>query len=443
MNNTIAAIATPPGTGGVAIVRISGTDALSVAQKVSNLKDFQANTVKPCVFYAADGKTVLDRGLLSVFRAPHSYTGEDVAELNCHGSYFLAQKLLTVVLQAGARLAEPGEFTKRAFLAGKLDLTQVEAVADMISAGSDLSLKMALQHLEGDVCREIRSLRNDFLQILSGIEAALDYPEEISDPQISEIQKKLESSSTQITTLLADSDKGLLMKTGATVVLVGKPNAGKSSLFNALLKYNKAIVSDLPGTTRDALEAEISLGGLKINLIDTAGLRETQDVLEKLGTERSQAHLQSADLVLAIFDAASGVTEEDQKILTLLQNRPHLCVINKIDLSEKMELANSIQISAKTGQNLDILIERVLETLNLRHIDINKTVYVSSLRQKNKLIQAARSIEKCLSALKSVDFLDVLAPFLKEVIVTLGEITGDETSAEIIDNIFSTFCVGK
>ena len=350
---------------------------------------------------------------------------------------------MTEVLKAGARLAEAGEFTKRAFLAGKLDLTQVEAVADTISAGSDLSLRLALRHLEGDVRQKIRQIRGEFLQILSELEAALDYPEEISDPPLEKIRLLLQNTQKTFAQLLADSDKGLLLKSGAVIVLAGKPNTGKSSLFNALLKHNKAIVTETPGTTRDALEAEAQIGGLRVTLIDTAGLRETQDAVEKLGVERSRAHLQTADLTLAVFDAASGVTAEDQAFLTELQDRPQLRVANKSDLSEKVNIPGALLVSAKTGQNLDLLAAKILEKLDLRRVDFSQNIYISSLRQKDQLIRAEKILWKALTALEAAAYLDVLAPYLKEIITALGEITGDAVSAEIIEQIFANFCVGK
>ncbi|GBR76852.1 tRNA modification GTPase MnmE [Candidatus Termititenax persephonae] len=443
MSNTIAAIATPPGTGGVAIVRVSGLDAFAIAAQVTSLKNFTGNTIRPCAFTTADGQTVLDHGLLAVFTAPRSYTGEDTVELNCHGSDYLARRLLSEVLVAGARLAEPGEFTKRAFLSGKLDLTQAESVADMLSAGGNLSLNLALQHLDGDVSREIRRLRREILQILAEIEAALDYPEEIADPDTEKIRQILGAARETTARLLADSDAGLLIKSGAQIVLAGRPNVGKSSLFNALLKHNRAIVTDIAGTTRDALEAEADIGGLKVTLLDTAGLRETTDPLERLGVERSRACLQNADLVLAIFDAASREPDADEKFWAEIKHLPHLRILNKIDLLEKVDETDSIPISAKNGVNLDLLGAKILEKLNLRRVDFSRYVYVSSLRQKNKLIQAAKHLEKCLSALGKTNYLDVLAPYLKAVAAALGEITGDEVSEEIIEQIFANFCVGK
>ncbi|MDR1998192.1 MAG: tRNA uridine-5-carboxymethylaminomethyl(34) synthesis GTPase MnmE [Candidatus Margulisbacteria bacterium] len=440
---TIAAIATPPGTGGIAIVRVSGPDAPAIARRLTDRRNLAPNTIHRCALYSADRTQKLDDGLLAFFQAPHSYTGEDVAEFNCHGSDWLARKILEQCLLSGARLSAPGEFTRRAFLAGKLDLTQAEAVAELISAGGELSLALALRHLEGDVSAGIKNLRAEFLAALAGLEAALDYPEEIDAPAPAGIINLLQAAQRQVAQLLADSSRGLLIKSGANIVLAGKPNSGKSSLFNALLKYDRAIVTEIPGTTRDALEAEVSLGGLRVNLIDTAGLREAADQIERLGIERSRAHMQSAELVLFLLDAETGLTPAERQILADLEGTRHLVLINKCDLPHSLDYPGALPVSARTGANLDLLEQKILESLNLRNIDLSKKVYISSLRQKDRLIRAAELIARTLESSQTVAYLDLLAAPLKAIVVTLGELTGEETSAEIIEEIFANFCVGK
>ena len=349
--DTIAAIATPPGPGGVAVVRVSGALTKDIVRRLTSLPTFDPNTIRPCRFYSADRSAVLERGLLAAFLAPHSYTGEDSAEFHCHGSYYLARQILEQILQSGARLAQPGEFTKRAFLAGKLELTQVEAVADMLNAGSALQLRLAMRHLEGDVAKAIKSLRREILQTLAGLEAALDYPEELSGPTTGQILELLAAVRTKIDRLLTDSSAGLRIKAGVSIVLAGKTNAGKSSLFNALLRQDRAIVADLPGTTRDALEAAASFGGLQVNLIDTAGLRESTDRLEQLGMERSREQLRSADLILFVLDGATGYTEADRQTLELFQGLPYLTILNKADLPHE-DYPGALEISAKDGLGL-------------------------------------------------------------------------------------------
>ena len=443
LSDTIAALATPAGTGGVAIVRVSGPLALNIAQKLTDCSKLTANTITPCNFYNAQRTEKLDYGLLSIFKAPRSFTGEDSIEFNCHGSYFLAQKILEQVLICGARLADPGEFTKRAFLAGKIDLTQAESLADMLNAASDWQLQLALKHLDGDVAKKIKQLRQNILIVLAELEAALDHPEEIPDPQLQKIRDLLSAAQKEIENLLRLSRQGLLIKSGVSIVLAGRTNAGKSSLFNALLKYERAIVTEIPGTTRDALEAEINLGGLRVTLIDTAGLRITSDKLERLGIERGRDRLKSADIILYLLDAAEGLTDADQKNLAELSDKKILLVLNKTDLPHTSAPAGALKISAQTGQGLDELTTILLKTLNLQNIDLNKNIYISSLRQQDKLHQAERVIAKALAGLKTLDYLDALSVYLKELVVILGEITGEETTDELLEQIFANFCVGK
>ena len=441
--DTIAALATPAGAGGIAVVRVSGPQALAIAQKLTDCKTFTANTIKPCNFYDARRTEKLDYGLLSIFRGPHSFTGEDSAEFNCHGSYFLAQKILEQTLICGARLAVPGEFTKRAFLAGKIDLTQAESLADMLNAGSDWQLQLALKHLDGDVARKIKQLRQNIMAVLSELEAALDYPEEIADPAPEKIRSLLTGVLAEIEQLSAHSRQGLVIKSGANVVLAGRTNAGKSSLFNALLKYERAIVTDIPGTTRDALEAEINLGGFKVTLVDTAGLRAAGDTLEQIGIARGRERLKSADLILYVLDAVSGLTAEDKQNLAELPEQKTLLVLNKSELPDSQDYPGALKISAQTGLGLDSLTSGIINFLGLQNIDFNKNIYISSLRQQDKLQQAGRILAKALAGLQAAGYPDVLSGCLKELAVTLGEITGEEVSAEIIEEIFANFCVGK
>ena len=441
VSNTIAAIATPSGTGGISIIRVSGTQTRAIATQITDLKKFPPRVLQVCQIVNKNQK--LDTGMAVFFEAPNSYTGEDVLELHCHGSYFLAQKILEELLKLGARLAAPGEFTKRAFLAGKLDLTQAESVADMLNAGSELQLHLAQKHLEGDVAAEIKNLRQKILLLLAELEAALDHPEEIEDPQTKKIRILLNDVQKKITKLLEDSGQGLLIKSGARIVLAGHTNAGKSSLFNALLLHDRAIVTDIAGTTRDTLEAEASLNGLKTTLIDTAGLRDTADKIEKLGVKRSHAQIAGADLILFILDAAAGFTAEDKKILELLSAKKFLPVINKADLPNSFDYPNAVKVSAKTGQGLPELTKKILELLDLQNIDISKNIYISSLRQKEKLIAAEKILAKTQETLKTLEYPDVLAIYLKELVVVFGEITGEEVSAEVIEEIFANFCVGK
>lgn len=438
---TIAAIATPPGTGGVAIIRISGPKALAIAKQLTKKSSFKPNSIVPTGIYTTLG-TEVDHGVVSYFKAPRSYTGEDVIELNCHGSYFLAQQLLEECLKAGASLAGPGEFTKRAFLAGKIDLTQVEAVAEMISAKSATSAQLALKHLEGDVSQAIRQIRTELVQALAEIEACLDYPDELEEPPRAKLSQQLTHYKKTIDQLILDAHTGQILREGIRIALIGKTNVGKSSLFNRLAKASKAIVTDVHGTTRDYLEANIIIKDVAATLVDTAGIRDPQDTVEKLGIERSKEFLHAADLILFILDATTGLTSEDKQIIAQLPKEKTLWLANKSDTGKNIPAA-ALGISAKTGEGLAALEKAILKKMDLAKLDMSAHVYISSLRQKEQLLRIQDIFVRALGSIKNAGYIDLLAVELKEAIVALGEITGDQVSDEIISHIFSNFCVGK
>lgn len=444
LQDTIAAIATPPGTGGVGIIRISGHNAFKIIQILTNrTAPWPPYSLTPATIYDTVKKEPLDQVIIGSYHAPHSYTGENTIEINCHGSYFLTNKLLTECLQAGARLAKPGEFTRRAFLNGKLDLTQVEAVAEMIGAKSDLSAQLALKHLKGSISRQIAAIRQTFMQLYAEIEASVDFPEEMQEPQKEKIKHLLKTNQQEIALLLRNSAQGLMIKEGLKIVLVGQTNAGKSSIFNALLKEEKAIVTEIHGTTRDAIEAEVDLHGIRATLIDTAGIRESQDKIETLGIQKSQEFLKTADLVLYIVDASKGLTAEDQAISEQVKEKPLIFVLNKIDLAPDVKLKDAVNVSAQQEKGLDKLKTVILKLMDLYQLDISKQTYISSLRQQEILIRVNNAIAEALNLLDEQVPLDILTIDLKKIIVELGEITGDEVSEETIDYIFKNFCVGK
>lgn len=441
--DTIAAIATPLGVGGIAIIRISGAQAISIIKKLTRHKTFKKNTVVHTALYEFNKNKKIDQVVVTTFIAPNSYTGEDTIEINCHGSIYLAKKVLEEVIKAGANLAGPGEFTKRAFLAGKIDLTQVEAVAEMIAAKTDLSAQLALQHLEGSISKEIKKIRRDFVELLSAIEAAIDFPEEINPPSSAKIRLLYKKNKKALEALLQNSNKGLLIRQGLTIALAGKTNVGKSSLFNYLCRENKAIVTHLPGTTRDALEAEISIGGIKATLIDTAGLRQTRNRIETLGIAKSKEYLDSADLVLYLLDTHQGFTSADQKIISATKNKNIIYVLNKIDLRPNYKFKNALKISAKTGQGIATLENKILEVMDLKNLELNKQNYVSSFRQKEKLLKLVDLFQAFQPKITPKIDYDLIAIDIKNIIYVLGEITGDQISEEAIKYIFDNFCVGK
>ncbi len=441
--DTIAAIATPPGVGGIAIVRISGSEALAVISKLIPRQKLAPNKLVITSFHELNKTKKIDQVVVSFFKSPDSFTGEDTVEINCHGSIYITNKILEECLKAGARLALPGEFTKRAFLAGKIDLTQVEAIAEMIAAKTDLSAQLALKHLEGTVSKQIKTIRQKFLELLAEIEASVDFPEEIAEPQRRKMALLFKQANIEINDLIQEAKQGQLIKNGITVVLAGRTNVGKSSLFNYLVRENKAIVTDIHGTTRDALEAEISLQGIKVNLVDTAGIRKSQNKIELIGIEKSKEHVETAEIVLYLLDAADGFTKADEKILSRVTNKNIIFALNKIDLRPEYKYPKAIGISSKTGQGISKLETAILKFMDLKNIDINKKTYISSLRQKQKLLKVKESLETLRRDTLNVKTLDLLAIEVKNIVVSLGEITGDEVSEEAIEHIFANFCVGK
>jgi tRNA modification GTPase len=441
--DTIAAIATPLGVGGIAVIRISGEQAFPLIKRLTRLKNIKQNSAQVTTLYSFEKKQKLDQVVVTAFKNPHSYTGEDVIEVSCHGSLYLTKKILEETLLAGARLAKPGEFTKRAFLAGKIDLTQVEAVNEMIGAKSDLSAQLALKHLEGNVSQQIKKTRQCFLEVLALLEASIDFPEEIEPPSYKKITSLVNAASKTISALLKNSRQGLLIRQGITIALAGKANVGKSSLFNYLCQENKAIVTHIPGTTRDALEAEISLQGVKATLIDTAGLRKTKDIIETLGIAKTKEYLSAADLILYLIDAESGLSKEDKKILSGGTNKNIILVLNKIDLNPTISVPKAINISTKTGKGIAALENKILELMDLKNLDLSKHTYISSFRQQEKLIKVNESLDELKTQIEQIKNIDLLTIDVKNIIVQLGEITGEDVSEETIEYMFANFCVGK
>ena len=445
-NDTICAAATPPGTGGLGVVRVSGPSAFAVVDAVTRRRScasFAGHTLHRSRVVDADG-SIIDDVLVSVFHAPRSYTGENVAEISAHGSPLIVGQILARLLDCGARLARPGEFTERAFLNGKMDLAQAEAVGDLIAAQTAQAQRLARRQSEGKLSRAVQNIRSGVLGVLAQIEATIDFPEEVGELDSAACEAALQTARRQIADLLATADSGILVREGMSVVLAGRPNVGKSSLLNALLRTNRAIVTAIPGTTRDVLEETLNLSGIPLRLSDTAGLREATDEVEQLGVARTRDSMEAADLVLLVLDAEIDETPEDADLRQSLASRPHLVVWNKWDLSAQSALPNDgIAVSALTGWNLDALEAAILQTALGGASSIPESALVTHARHKQALSAAALQIDAARQSLTAGLPADFASIDLRGALNTLGTITGETATEDVIAEIFSRFCIGK
>lgn len=455
--DTIAAIATAVSNSGIGIIRISGEEALNVADRIFRPKkgdrkvsDMESHTVH--YGYITDGEEVIDEVLLIVMRAPKTYTCEDVVEIDCHGGVLVIKRLLETVLKYGARPAEPGEFTKRAFLNGRIDLSQAESVIDVINAKNDMALKSSVSQLRGAVSGKIREIRSVILHELAFIESALDDPEHYTlDDYQEELRGKMTGALNDVEKLLASSDNGKMMKEGIRTVIVGKPNAGKSSLLNLLVGEERAIVTEIAGTTRDILEEQIQIGGIGLNVIDTAGIRDTDDVVEKIGVSRSLEYLGKADLVIYVVDSSTVLDENDRNIMDAIQDKKAIVLLNKSDLETQTEAADIrnyldkpvISISAKEQQGMDVLKETIQEMFFSGNITFNDEIYITNIRHKNALAEAKKSLEMVLQSMADGMPEDFLTIDMMSAYEELGTIIGEAVGEDLVNEIFSKFCMGK
>lgn len=459
---TIAAIASGLTCSGISIIRISGEDAFAIADKVfsaaskKTVSDMKSFTVS--YGHIVDkGKTV-DEVLLLKMKGPHSYTREDVVEIDCHGGIVVTKAVLNTVLSAGARLAEPGEFTKRAFLNGRIDLSQAEAVSDIISARSSLALQNSINQLKGDVKEKIGSLRDTLLSKTAFIEAALDDPEHYSfDGFDEELHEVVTNVLDEIDKLIKSSDNGRIIREGVNTVILGRPNAGKSSLLNVILGEERAIVTDIAGTTRDTLEESVTLDGLVLNMIDTAGIRDTSNVIEQIGVDRAKAAALNADLILYVIDAIEGPVYEDVQIFELIRDKKVIFIINKTDVEQKLTADDIyskmsifdkdkypvIAISALTRSGIDNLKSCITDLFFSGMLQFNDEIYITNVRQKNLLSEAASSLRNVLISIESGMPEDFYSIDLMAAYTSLGLITGDNVEDDLADRIFSEFCMGK
>lgn len=455
--DTIAAISTPLGEGGIAVIRISGSDAVAVGDAVFRSKTGLAEAATHTVQYGhiidpANGERV-EEALVTVMRGPRSYTAEDVVEVSCHGGLVSVRRVLELILASGARPAEPGEFTKRAFLNGRIDLSQAEAVMDLIRSKSDKAFKAALRQVDGSLSRKIRGLRNQLIALMAHIEVNIDYPEhDVEELTGAHIQGETSQALAQVEAMLSSARQGKILREGIVTAIVGRPNVGKSSLLNALAQENKAIVTDIPGTTRDVIEEYVTVNGIPLRLLDTAGIRETADVVEQIGVSRSRGALAEADLVLLVLSGAEPLGEDDRRLLAELTEKETLVVVNKVDLPQQVEMdeilvsypaERIIRISVQEDEGLANLEQAVTELFLSGQVEPEDMTYVSNVRHIHLLQKAKASLEEALAAAESRVPIDMIQIDLRNAWEELGEIIGDAVGESLIDQIFSQFCLGK
>lgn len=447
---TIAAIATSIGSGGIGIIRISGNYALNIINKI--FVPIKKGDIKPFTLKLGniidENGNAIDQVLVSYFKAPKSYTGEDVCEINCHGGNIALNKVLEMVLKNGATLAEGGEFTKRAFLNGKLDLTQAEAVIDLINSKSEREGKASIKQLEGKLGEEIRKIKDEIISLLADIEANIDYPEyeDIEDVRREKIEKLLEKQIQKLQILEESFESGKILKNGIMTAIVGKPNVGKSSLLNTLLKEERAIVTEIAGTTRDTIEESVTIKGITLRLIDTAGIRETEDVVENLGVEKSKSVLKNAELVLFLVDGTKGFSSEDEEILKEIEDKNYIILVNKIDLkNENINIndKNMIRISAKTGEGIQELENKIEEMFNLKKLETENEFIITNIRHRDLINKTKEGLKQAKITVETGLPIDMISINIKDAITSLGEILGESVSEDVLDKIFEKFCVGK
>ena len=457
MSTTIAAIGTALSNSGISIIRISGKDSLSIINKIFKTNhEIEPNTI---VFgKILKNNEFIDNVLLSYFKAPHSYTGEDVCEINCHGGTQITRQILEIVLENGARLAEPGEFSKRAFLNGKMDLSQAEAVINLINAKTQTETRIAAKNLEGNLSKKIMELREELVELMAKIEVSVDYPEyDYEEVEPTSIIELLDKKINEINNILKTYEHGKYIKNGVNVAILGKPNVGKSSLLNNLANYDKAIVTDIPGTTRDIVEETINLGDIVLNISDTAGIRDTDDIIEKIGVEKSLKILEEMDLVIYIINGQDGISKEDFEILSKIQNKglKYILAINKIDVAQKdvlnailkeikqNKLNDPVFISVQENEGIENLKNEIIKLFNSNDLDYVHELIITNERHKNLL---KKSVDYLYDAKKEISLgqpIDIVSIYVKKATKTLGEIIGADVTEDIISKIFEKFCLGK
>ena len=453
--DTIAAISTPRGEGGISIVRMSGSDSLSILEKifkpksekrVNELRNYSIN-----FGHIIDNKQIVDEVLVSIMKAQNTYTREDIVEINCHGGFLITEKVLEVVLKNGARIAEIGEFTKRAFLNGRIDLTQAEAIIDVIHGKTEKSLSLSLNQLRGDLRDKIGVIKKSVLDLAAHINVVLDYPEEgIDDPVPENLVANLKKASNEIKELILSYNKGKIIKDGIKTAIIGKPNVGKSSILNSLLREERAIVTHIPGTTRDIIEEVININGIPLLLVDTAGIRNTDDVVENIGVEKSKELINSADLILYVIDSSRDLDEEDFKIYDIINTDKVIGILNKIDIKKELDLSKFpkinkwIKVSALEKLGIDNLEDEIYHYIMNGDVeDSSQKLVITNVRHKSALEKTNEALLNILSTISMGLPMDLMAVDIKDALDSLSEVTGEISSEDLLDHIFSNFCVGK
>ena len=457
IDDTISAIATAPGEGGIGIIRISGEKSLQVAQSIFKsksgkmIKDYNARTL--IYGTVVDNEKVIDEVLVAYMKGPNSYNAEDVIEINCHGGFISVKKILELILSKGVRLAEAGEFTKRAFLNGRIDLSQAEAIIDVIKSKTDMAHEVAQSQLEGSLAKKIKDLRMNVTEVLAHLEVSIDFAEEdVEEITYQTLEEKSLELRNEIKKLYDTAESGKILRDGLKTVIVGKPNVGKSSLLNSILGENRAIVTDIAGTTRDVIEEFVNIKGIPLKIVDTAGIRETEDVVEKIGVEKSRESFSTADLVIMVLDASRKLSEEDMEILESLKNKKTIVLLNKMDLEPQIELekieefVNSediIKISALKHQGIEELQDKIEAMVYHGSVKNSSNLMITNSRHKDALFKAYESINDAISAIEQRMPYDFIEVDFKNIWDYLGYINGDTVREDLLDTIFANFCIGK
>ncbi len=458
IDDTIAAIATAPGEGGIGIIRISGEKALPVAESIFKsvtgklIKEYNTRTL----IYGTvvdDNGTIIDEALVAYMKGPKSYTGEDVIEINCHGGFISVKKILELILSKDVRLADAGEFTKRAFLNGRIDLSQAEAIIDVIKAKTDKAHEVAQSQLEGSLSKKIKELRFKVTEVLAHLEVSIDFAEEdVEEITYNKLKENAEDLKKEIKQLYDTAESGKILRDGLKTVIIGKPNVGKSSLLNSILGENRAIVTDIAGTTRDVIEEFVNIKGIPLKIVDTAGIRETEDIVEKIGVEKSKESYSTADLVIMVLDSSRPLSEEDREILDTLKSKKTIVLLNKIDLPQKIDLdelskyvdcSSIIKISALQNEGIDQLQDKIESMVYKGSVKNSSSLMITNSRHKDALLKAYESINDAISAIDQCLPYDFIEVDFKNIWDYLGYINGDTVKEDLLDTIFANFCIGK